>query len=225
MKIKQIELEVWEPHPEKKGIVRFVKCRKMKDVFAELNSSLKENGILPEEYFLLSYRVDDNTEVPCDASVRVYTRWGGNEGIYIDVDFECADGKTVHFATGKSLDETSEAFDRMNYIAGFIYKSFAGEGYSATRHHLSGNLQSYTEQTNALESLFHVIAKRSLYGADFGLYSHLDKLKQFIEMTEKVYAGEKVEAEEIKALIDAFGFWETISGDEEKMVRTEKAGL
>lgn len=224
MKIKKIELEIWEPHPEKKGMVRFVKCRKMKEVFDELYASLKENNLLPDEYFLLSMRAE-GAEVPRDASVRVYTQWGSNEGIYIDVDFECSDGKTVRFATGKTLDETSEAYDRMNFIAGFIYKSFHGEGYSASRHHLSGNLQSYTEQTNALESLFHVIARRSLYGADFGLYSNLDKLKQLIAMTEKVYAGENVLAEEIKNLIDEVGFWEAVSMDEEKKVMVEKPGL
>lgn len=225
MKIKQIDLEIWEPHPEKKGMVRFSGCRKIKDVFDELYNSLKENNLLPDEYFLLSYKLNDGAAVPRDATVEVKTRWGSNEGIYIDVDFISRDGQNVHFATGKSLDETSEAYDRMNFIAGFIYKSFAGEGYSATRHHLSGNLQSYTEQTNALESLFQVIARKSLYGVDFGLYSHLGKLKQLIKMTEKVYAGKNVQPDEINALINEVGFWETISEDEEKKVRAEKAGL
>ena len=225
MKIRQIELEIWEPHPEKKGMIRFSACRKIKDVFDELYNSLKENSLLPDEYFLLSYKLNDGATVPRDASVEVRTRWGSNEGIYIDVDFVSRDGQYIHFATGKSLDETGEAYDRMSFIAGFIYKSFAGEGYSTLRHHLSGNSQSYLEQTNALEALFSVIARRSLYGNDFSLHSNLDILKQLTEMTERVYAGENVSAEEIDALTDKVGVWETTSKDKDKTVRTEKVGL
>lgn len=32
------------------------------------------------------------------------------------------------FATGKTLEETSQAFDRMQYIAGRIYKALTREG-------------------------------------------------------------------------------------------------
>lgn len=222
MKIKQIELEVWEPHPEKKGMVRFVKQRGMQEVFDELSDSLKENGILPDEYFLLSPWAKEKVLIPRDASVRVRTRWGGNEGIYIDVHFDSPSG-SIQFATGKTLDETGEAYDRMNFIAGFIYKSFCGEGYSSTRHHLSGKFQSYTEQTAALESLFKVIARRALYGADFGLYENLGLIKQIAEMTEKVYAGESVKAEDIKALIERSGFWEEVETTDTKML-VERAG-
>ena len=34
----------------------------------------------------------------------------------------------VNFAVGKSLKETTEAFDRMQYIAGRIYRAFMGDG-------------------------------------------------------------------------------------------------
>lgn len=34
----------------------------------------------------------------------------------------------VNFATGKTLGETGEDFDRMQYIAGCIYKAFTNEG-------------------------------------------------------------------------------------------------
>lgn len=60
-------------------------------------------------------------------SVKVQTVWGNNEGVYIDVEI-IAGGERIRFATGKTLGETEEDYDKMSAIAGFIYKSFAGFG-------------------------------------------------------------------------------------------------
>lgn len=128
MNKKVIETEIWEKNPEKKGLLRFVKTRKVYDVFKELEESMKANGMMPDEYFLLSHRFDKDSVMPRDVSVVVQTRWGGNEGVYIDVDMEAVEGGRVHFATGKTLGETEEDYDRMAAIAAFIYKSFAGFG-------------------------------------------------------------------------------------------------
>jgi hypothetical protein len=58
-----------------------------------------------------------------------YAQWGGSEGVYLEVDFLAWDEnehlyKQINFATGKTLGETNEDFDRMQYIAGCIYRAF-----------------------------------------------------------------------------------------------------
>ena len=44
-----------------------------------------------------------------------------------------------HFATGKTLAEDSAAYDRMQYIAGYIYKLFAGSNQTPARYILVRN--------------------------------------------------------------------------------------
>lgn len=128
MERKIIETEIWEENPEKKGFLKFVDTRKVYDVFKELEENMEKAGMMPDEYFLLSHRFDKNDKMPRDASITTKVRWGSNEGVYIDVDITAFEGGTVHFATGKTLGETEEDYDKMCAIAGFIYKSFAGFG-------------------------------------------------------------------------------------------------
>lgn len=124
---KVIETEIWEPVPEKPYQVRFVKTRTVYEVFKELEAAMKANDMMPDEYFSLSYRLDEKSAIPRDARFFAYAQWGGNEGVYLEVEMvsECG---MQHFATGKTLGETEEDYDRMQAIAGFIYKSFAGFG-------------------------------------------------------------------------------------------------
>ncbi len=124
---KVIETELWEPVPDKPYQVRFVKTRTAYEVFKELEATMKANNMMPDEYFLLSHRIDEKSLMPKDASFIAYAQWGGNEGVYLEVKMISSDGQQ-HFATGKTLGETEEDYDRMQAIAGFIYKSFAGFG-------------------------------------------------------------------------------------------------
>ena len=127
MKNKTIETEIWEEHPEKPGYVRFVKTRKVSEVFKELVQRMEENGMMPDEYFLLSSKFDEKSDMPRDAYFFAYAQWGGNEGVYLEVEM-MSENEKQHFATGKTLGETESDYDRMQAIAGFIYKSFAGFG-------------------------------------------------------------------------------------------------
>lgn len=133
MERKVIETEIWEPYSDKKGFLKFVETRKIYDVFRELEESMEASGMMPDEYFLLSHRFDKDAKMPRDASITTTVRWGGNEGVYIDVNMTAFEGGTVHFATGKTLGETEEDYDRMCAIAAFIYKSFAGFGRVASK--------------------------------------------------------------------------------------------
>lgn len=136
--MSRINTQIWEPHPEKPGYVRYVGQRKMDEVFAELEAFLKEENIYPDEYFLMTDFDRSDMEFP-KGSIRCYAQWGGSEGIYLDVDIlvpadDKNPAKTVNFATGKTLDDSAEAFDRMNYIAGRIYKAFCGDGFVSSRY-------------------------------------------------------------------------------------------
>lgn len=140
----RIETEIWEKHPEKKGMVRYVGQRKTADVFKELEDFLKEEEIYPDEYLLMAHNFEvEHPLFPCTDDVICYANWGGSEGIYLDVDLVVRDEKnqyqTVHFVTGKMLDDSPEAFDRMQYIAGRIYKAFMGDRFYPTRYMIVEN--------------------------------------------------------------------------------------
>ncbi len=128
-----IETEIWESHPERKGCVCYVGQRKAEDVFNDLTEYLKKEKIYPDEYFLLNRHFEGGAVIPRVEDVICYAQWGGSEGIYLEVEFvirnESGDSSVrVNFATGKTLGETGEDFDRMQYIAGCIYKAFTNEG-------------------------------------------------------------------------------------------------
>ena len=138
--LKTIETEILVPIEEKKGYVRYVGQRKAKEVFDELQNTLKEMNLYPDEYFLLANAFQfDGVLFPKMADLHCYAQWGSSEGVYLEVDILTSDEekkeyKTVHFATGKTLEETEAAFDRMQYIAGCIYKVFMGSGYTPARY-------------------------------------------------------------------------------------------
>lgn len=113
------------------------------EVFKELEELLKGNNLLPSEYFDLGIDIVDGIPktisekepFPEDYLVKSYCTWGGNEGIYLDIQIEAYNKETktsriIPFAVGKTLDESSEAYDRMNYIAGFCYKALTSFGFS-----------------------------------------------------------------------------------------------
>ena len=124
-----IETEIWETENEMNNQVRCVGQRKAEEVFNELSQYLKDNDIYPDEYFLLNRQFANGALLPKIADVMCYAQWGGSEGVYLEVDFLAWDEnehlyKQINFATGKTLGETNEDFDRTQYIAGCIYRAF-----------------------------------------------------------------------------------------------------
>ena len=137
----QIETEIWIPNEEKKGWLKYVGQRKAAEVFRELEEALKKEGLYPPEYFSLSHKFpyNGNELFPQMADLHCYAHWGSNEGIYINVEIlhyntEIEKYETISFATGKSLGESIEEFDRMQYIAGYIYRLFMGDGRIRSRY-------------------------------------------------------------------------------------------
>ena len=115
--METIDMKIYEPVPGKKGLVREVGFRKAKDVFHELEERLRQLGLYPDEYFVLNSPYDDKGALfPETVTMHCYANWGGSEGIYLEVDLIAVeDGKLVrrNFATGKSLAEDGDSFDRL----------------------------------------------------------------------------------------------------------------
>ncbi|MDL2287422.1 hypothetical protein LJB90_02530 [Eubacteriales bacterium OttesenSCG-928-G02] len=140
-----VETEVWKPNPEHPGTIVFDKQRKAQDVFNELETHLKADGRMPDEYFLFDAWSNwkDDALFPKDAEIFCNTNYGGNEGIYLDVfvsynkdvyERSQKDGELgwvnrnvkEHFATGKTLGESIEDLDRMNLVASSVMAAFYG---------------------------------------------------------------------------------------------------
>lgn len=138
-----IETQIWEPVPDKKGYVRYVGQRKLQEVFSELEEFLKKENIYPDEYLLLTRDNDPEALFP-KGDIRCYAQWGGSEGIYLELEVLTAatkedPAKWVNVASGKTLAQTAEAYDRMQYIAGRIYKAFCGDNFQSPRYIILDN--------------------------------------------------------------------------------------
>ena len=130
--MKTIDLELWEPDPEKPGIMKYVGQPVAKEVFEELRSRLEAAGMMPDEYFLLNLLWEDGRIIPKGAFLFCSTDYGESEGIYVDVYLKWfQEGHPVieSFATGKTLGETGYDLDRMFLIAAEITKAFSVYGY------------------------------------------------------------------------------------------------
>ncbi len=116
--IQTIDLFRWS-EPDEQRRVKKLGPANAKEVFEKLNTHLKENNLLPDEYFLFS---ESNFtrfagELPTDTADITYdVNYGGSEGIYLDINIRTANSEQVHFATGKTLGENTEDFLRMSRI-------------------------------------------------------------------------------------------------------------
>ncbi len=134
-----IKTEIWEQDPEMEGCLRYVKQRKASEVFAELEDFLKKEHLYPDEYFLLSRDYNNpDCDFPKFDDMMCYAQWGGSEGIYLEVELFLYDEQTQTshrsvFASGKSLGESTEDFERMQYIAAQIYMAFMGYRFQSGR--------------------------------------------------------------------------------------------
>ncbi len=131
--VPTIEVDKWEPHPEKKGLVCHVGMRTYGEVFEALQNHLKEMGMLPDEYFHASYslRHKDNEPLPNYSEAVCHVNFGTNEGIYLDIMFASygsGEPEYVNFATGKTLGTSVEAFYKMSMICAECSMMLNGRG-------------------------------------------------------------------------------------------------
>jgi hypothetical protein len=125
-----IQLERWEPTKDDSRKMEYAGQRTAQEVYQELKYRLKNNGLLPDEYFLMDSDWNNGREIPKGADIFCATDYGGCEGIYLDVYLKWHENNKPiikSFITGKTLGESGSDLDRMFLISSAITKAFHGE--------------------------------------------------------------------------------------------------
>lgn len=139
-KIETFELDRWS-EPNEKNMVKHIGMADAKETFNKLKAHLEKLGMLPDEYFLFSgERYGLTGELPNFDEAVCHANFGSNEGIYLDIILNLRDGQSnpqsIHFATGKTLDEDADAFYRMSRIAAECSLMLNGRGSSYRRENV-----------------------------------------------------------------------------------------
>ncbi len=125
-KLKTIEIDKYEPIPDKPGRCRAVGQASKQEIFDQLKDHLEYVGMLPDEYFIISTQpseiIPENwRDFTCNVS------YGGSEGIYLDISLNTASG-SQSFITGKTLSEDVESFLNMSRVAAECNLMLNGNG-------------------------------------------------------------------------------------------------
>jgi hypothetical protein len=120
--IKVIETDVWEENPEKKGYLRKVRNKTVKEVFDETVAFLKERDLYDElDYFSISHpwSIDaKKTDFPNPWRwIACYAVVGGSEGHYIHVDVIDTEGKREMIFIGKTFSGMDHALKVSNLLS------------------------------------------------------------------------------------------------------------
>lgn len=128
MNKKWIEVKLWEPIPDKPGLIRVCGCKTIKQVEAELEEYLTELGLLDElDYFLVdmayksAMRKKEDIAFPEFDVIACYPTTGGNEGHYIHVVALRSDGTFSEVFLGK----TFRGYDHACKVASELAKVLA----------------------------------------------------------------------------------------------------
>lgn len=127
MTYKEIPWTTYDVDP----VTRFIsneQGRRLKDIFADLKAFLKEREMVPDEYFLGPD--DGEMQFPLDGVFVAYVNYGSSEGIYLDIEIRSRKHGTIHFATGKTLRASGDAYDFMYDVACTCSKALNGAQFS-----------------------------------------------------------------------------------------------
>lgn len=187
--MKTVETEIWVPHPEKEYHVVYKGQRKAKEVFEEIRDALAADGLLQMDeffdYFSMSFRMEEQgMEFPKMDDLCCYAEWGSNEGIYLNVDI-LHDNKTqnrrerISFICAKTLEETETAFNRMQYIAGYIYRLFMGDRSVHARYAVVNTGESEKNHIilkERVEKEFNDLLTKKLYHNEAKVHLYADEI-------------------------------------------------
>lgn len=116
-KMKTIGIDRYVPQEDNAYAARVTGQLTYGEVFDQLKAHLEYVEMLPDEYLMFSPEINPDDHILKDwRSFRLNTAFGGSEGIYIDISLDTDHGKT-DFATGKTLNESTEDFVKMCRIA------------------------------------------------------------------------------------------------------------
>jgi len=132
----KIETVNWTYSPDNPGRRTYAGQRTALEVFEELKAHLNSIGYLPEEYFSFDcyHNWDNGRLFPEDGWLSCQVDYGSSEGIYLDITLEHYENgghQCEHFATGKTLDESGSAMDRMHLVASAIIRAYHEDGLHA----------------------------------------------------------------------------------------------
>lgn len=115
--IRTLDLVRWS-EPDEQHRVKQLGMANAQEIFDKLKAHLEGKGLLPDEYFLFHDNFkDSNGELPETYNVICNTNFGASEGIYLDISLQTKDNPYgLSFATGKTLDDSAQAFYRISRI-------------------------------------------------------------------------------------------------------------
>ena len=126
--LEPIEIELWEPVPDKPGFVRQVGCRTIREIFRDLVSYLEAADVQFEDldYFqpsaIARYENGIDSPFPDYHGIACYPVRGSSEGYYIHVDV-IYNQVATNIYLGKTLFEGEEGFNRAAIIANTCAKA------------------------------------------------------------------------------------------------------
>lgn len=134
------------------------------ELYQNIKTHLDKQNLLPDEYFEFDSSIQENEmNVEDDISISCKTEWGGSEGIYIDVYLDYPVRRKRSIITGKTLGETEADYDRMNYIAGEIYKYVNGASGQYARFVRLKKVEEFKIKDLVIEQLKENIRKKLYY--------------------------------------------------------------
>lgn len=134
------------------------------ELYQNIKTHLDKQNLLPDEYFEFDSSIQENEmNVEDDISISCKTEWGGSEGIYIDVYLDYPVRRKRSIITGKTLGETEADYDRMNYIAGEIYKYVNGASGQYARFVRLKKEEEFKTKDLVIEQLKENIRKKLYY--------------------------------------------------------------
>lgn len=133
MKIESFKVDRWSD-PDEHHHVKHLGMAKWGETFCQLKKALENMGLLPDEYFLSNGTdAEMETELPDYDFAQCIPNYGESEGIYMDIVLAYTDEddrpRRRRFATGKTLDESVDAFFRMSITAAVCSLFLNGRGH------------------------------------------------------------------------------------------------
>lgn len=195
---------------QKEDGTRIYEPRTIQEVFNDIKKILIEEGLCPEDYFTLSYPTSCHADEPFPEISDLFcnAQWGGSEGIYLDITINVFDSeeekyKQISFITGKTLSESGDAFDRMQYIGGYIYRLLMGDGNVHARYILLHNpRQDKASLDEKLNYEFISLMKKHLYSQKEDSVIDTEELALKAMILKAVMAN-PVREDKLKQLLEA----------------------
>lgn len=133
MEIASFKVDRWSD-PDERHHVKHLGMAKWGETFCQLKKALEDMGLLPDEYFLSNGTdAEMEAELPDYDFAQCIPNYGESEGIYLDIVLAYTDeddrSRRQRFATGKTLDESVDAFFRMSITAAVCSLLLNGRGH------------------------------------------------------------------------------------------------